>query len=130
MSVIPLPKILDYRGNLSFLEGNNQIPFTIKRVHWLYDVPGGEIRGGLAYKTTEEFAIALSGSIDISVDDGERVERVTLNRSYMGLYIPKGLWRFIDNVSTNAVVLIVASTLYDPDDAIRDYTAFLSFRGL
>lgn len=120
-----LPKFLDERGNLSYLENCEQIPFNIKRVHWIYDVPGGEARGGLAYKETEEFIIALSGSFDVHLDDGQRKECYSLNRSYNGVYIPKGMWRAIDNFSTNAVALIVASTLYDPDDAIRDYQDFL-----
>lgn len=124
---IQLPKFLDERGNLSFLENESQIPFEIRRVHWLYDVPGGETRGGLAYKETEEFIIALSGSFDVHVDDGQRKECYPLNRSYNGVYIPKGLWRSIDNFSTNAVALIVASTLYDPKDAIRDYQDFLQW---
>lgn len=124
---IQLPKFLDERGNLSFLENESQIPFEIRRVHWLYDVPGGETRGGLAYKETEEFIIALSGSFDVHVDDGQRKECYPLNRSYNGVYIPKGLWRSIDNFSTNAVALIAASTLYDPDDAIRDYQDFLQW---
>ena len=129
-TIFNLPKYLDERGNLSFLENGAQIPFEVKRVHWIYDVPGGETRGGLAYKETEEFIIALSGSFDVTVDDGMNSVRYSLNRSNMGLYIPKGLWRVIDNVSTNAVALIVASTLYDPSDAIRDYSEFLRFRGL
>lgn len=128
--LIQLPKFPDERGNLSFLENNEQIPFIIKRVHWIYDVPGGETRGGLAYKETEEFIIALSGSFDVTIDHGDRMEEFSLNRSYMGLYIPKGLWRAIDNVSTNAVALIAASTLYDPADAIRDYSDYLRSRGL
>ena len=126
--LIQLPKFLDERGNLSFLENGSPIPFVIRRVHWLYDVPGGERRGGLAYKVTEEFIIALSGSFDIHVDDGSEQVSISLNRSYMGVYIPKGMWRSIDNFSTNAVALIVASTLYDPDDAIRDYPEFLKSR--
>ena len=128
--IIQLPKFPDNRGNLSFLENSEQIPFIIRRVHWIYDVPGGETRGGLAYKETEEFIIALSGSFDVLVDHGDKIEKFSLNRSYMGLYIPKGLWRSIDNVSTNAVALIVASTLYDPTDAVRDYHDFLRSRGL
>lgn len=126
--VISLPKFLDERGNLSFLENGSPIPFEIQRVHWLYDVPGGERRGGLAYKETEEFIIALSGSFDVHVDDGATQECIGLNRSYMGIYIPKGKWRAIDNFSTNAVALIVASTLYDPNDAIRDYQEFIEWR--
>lgn len=123
--IIQLPKFLDERGNLSFLENENQIPFTINRVHWIYDVPGGEGRGGLAYKETEEFIIAMSGSFDVVVDEGQGPRVFSLNRSYMGLYIPKGAWRAIENFSTNSVALIVASTHYYPQDAIRDYDEFL-----
>jgi len=123
-----LPKFLDERGNLSFLENLHQIPFEIKRVHWIYDVPGGETRGGLAYRETIEFVIAMSGSFDVIVDDGRQREVIQLNRSYHGLLIPKGYWREINNFSTNSVALIVASTLYDPDDAVRDYAEFLKIR--
>lgn len=125
--LIHLPKLLDERGNLSFLEGENHILFVIKRVHWIYDVPGGESRGELAYKETEEFIIALSGSFDVIVDDGSNKYKFSLNRSYYGVYVPKGCWRGIDNFSTNSVALIAASTLYDPDDSIRDYGEFLKY---
>lgn len=118
--VIVLPKFLDDRGNLSFLENDKQIPFEIKRVHWIYDVPGGESRGGVAYKTTEEFIVAMSGSFDVVVSDGEHVWKFTLNRSYKGVYIPAGLWRSIENYSSNSVAVIAASTYYDPSDAVRD----------
>lgn len=127
MQIITLPKLLDERGNLSFFENGSQLPFDIKRVHWIYDVPGGETRGGLAYKETEEFIVAMSGSFDVSVDDGYKVEKFSLNRSYMGLYIPKGTWRSIDNFSTNSVAVIAASTHYNPTDAIRDYSDFKSY---
>ena len=127
MQIITLPKLLDERGNLSFFENGRQLPFDIKRVHWIYDVPGGETRGGLAYKETEEFIVAMSGSFDVSVDDGYKVEKFSLNRSYMGLYIPKGTWRSIDNFSTNSVAVIAASTHYNPTDAIRDYSDFKSY---
>ncbi len=129
-NIVSLPKFLDERGNLSFLENGSHIPFKIERVHWLYDVPGGEIRGGLAYKETEEFIIALSGSFDIILDDGTETVTYPLNRSYNGVYVPRGAWRTIDNFSTNSVALIVASTLYDPADAIRDYQEFKHWRGL
>ena len=122
--LVSLPKFLDERGNLSFLENDTHIPFEIKRVHWLYDVPGGETRGGLAYKATEEFIIALSGSFDVIVDDGSGKTTISLNRSYNGVYIPGGVWRTIDNFSTNSVALIVAS------DAIRDFQEFKQWRGL
>jgi len=128
IQLINLPKFLDERGNLSFLENNNQIPFEIKRVHWIYDVPGGEVRGGLAYKETEELIVALSGSFDVIVDLGSQKESYSLNRSYNALLIPKGAWREINNFSTNSVALIVASTAYDPDDSIRDYDEFLKYK--
>ncbi len=125
VKVIHLPKFLDERGNLSFLENDKQIPFIIKRVHWIYDVPGGEKRGGLAYKETEELIIALSGSFDVIVNEGIKEMSFNLNRSYNGLLIPKGAWREINNFSTNSVALIIASTLYDSNDAIRDFEEFL-----
>lgn len=131
--IIQLPKFLDDRGNLSFLENEAQIPFAIKRVHWIYDVPGGETRGGVAYRETEEFIIAMSGSFDVIVDDGVQQYKFSLNRSYMGVYVPKGMWRAIDNFSTNSIAVIAASTAYDPQDAIRDFETFkvesLKFRG-
>ncbi len=122
--IIQLPKFLDERGNLSFFENDNQLPFAIQRVHWIYDVPGGEERGGLAYKETEEFIVAMSGSFDVLVDDGKQQYHFSLNRSYMGVYVPAGTWRTITNYSTNAVAVIAASTHYDPNDAIRDYDEF------
>lgn len=125
--IIHLPKILDERGNLSFFENRLQLPFVIQRVHWIYDVPGGEERGGVAYRTTEEFIVAMSGSFDVVVDDGQQLFRYSLNRSYMGVYIPKGTWRSIENFSTNAVAVIAASTMYDPDDAIRSYDEFKAY---
>ena len=128
LRVIDLPKFLDERGNLSFLENNNQIPFEIKRVHWIYDVPGGEVRGGLAYKETHELIIALSGSFDVVVDDGKHKTSHNLNRSYNAVLISKGTWREINNFSTNSVALIVASTIYDPNDSIRDYYEFLKYK--
>ena len=128
VKIIELPKFLDARGNLSFAEQNNHIPFEIKRTYWIYDVPGGESRGGHAFKETEEFIIALSGSFDVVVDDGNSKKRFTLNRSYYGMYIPKGLWREIDNFSTNSLALEFASTSYDPNDYIRDYNHFCSLK--
>lgn len=124
-SIIHLPKILDQRGNLSFFENDAQLPFAIQRVHWIYDVPGGEERGGVAYKATEEFIVAMSGSFDVVVDDGTQQYRFSLNRSYMGVYIPKGMWRSIENFSTNSVAVIAASTMYDPQDTIRNYEEFI-----
>ena len=125
--LISLPRFLDERGNLSFFGNGNQIPFDIKRVHWIFDVPGGEERGGLAYKETEEFIVAVSGSFDVVVDDGVHRETIRLNRSYQGVYVPRGYWRAVENFSTNAVALIAASTFYDPDDSIRDYDQFLQY---
>lgn len=124
--IIQLPKILDDRGNLSFLENQAQIPFDIKRVHWIYDVPGGEERGGIAYRETEEFIVAMSGSFDVVVRDAEHEWKFSLNRSYMGVYVPKGMWRAIDNFSTNSVAVIAASTHYDPADGIRDFEEFVA----
>lgn len=125
--LLSLPRFLDERGNLSFFEDRSQIPFAIKRMHWIYDVPGGETRGGLAYKNTEEFVVAMSGSFDVMVDDGKMRRIFSLNRSYNGLYVPKGTWRSIDNFSTNSIAVIAASTHYDPEDAIRDYNDFAVF---
>lgn len=125
--LIKLPKFLDDRGNLSFFENGAQIPFAIKRVHWIYDVPGGEVRGGLAYKEAEEFIVAMSGSFDVLVDDGVYQYKFTLNRSYMGVYVPAGTWRSIENYSTNSIAVIAASTHYNLEDAIRDYDEFLHY---
>ena len=118
--LIQLPKFLDDRGNLSFFENDNQIPFTIRRVHWIYDVPGGEERGGVAYRTTEEFIVAMSGSFDVVVSDGTQEWKFPLNRSYKGVYIPAGYWRSVENFSTNSVAVIAASTFFDPADAVRE----------
>lgn len=128
IKIIELPKFLDARGNLSFAQNNTHIPFGIKRTYWLYDVPGGESRGGHAYRETEEFVIALSGSFDVIVDDGKEKKTFHLNRSYYGLYIPKGMWREMDNFSTNSLALEFASTKYDPADYIRDYDEFLKLK--
>lgn len=125
--IIELPKFLDERGNLSFAENNNQIPFTIKRTYWLYDVPGGVNRGGHAEKNNEELIIAMSGSFDIMVNDGMETQTFTLNRSYYGLYIPKGYWREIKNFSTNAIALEFGSIPYDENDYLRDYDEFLAY---
>lgn len=125
--IIELPKFLDERGNLSFAENFAQIPFEIKRTYWLYDVPGGVERGGHAEMRNEELVIALSGAFEIVVDDGCRRKSFVLNRSYFGLYIPKGLWREIREFSTNAVALEFGSIPYDVNDYIRDYETFLAF---
>lgn len=126
--IIDLPKFLDVRGNLSFVEQNNHIPFEIKRTYWLYDVPGGEARGGHAYISNEEFIVALSGSFDVVVDDGNEKKVFQMNRSYYGLYIPKGMWREINNFSSNSFALEFGSAEYNEDDYIRDYDTFLKLK--
>lgn len=125
--LIELPKFLDARGNLSFAENLKQVPFEIKRTYWLYDVPGGISRGGHGEKENEELVIALSGSFEIYVDDGKESKTFTLNRSYYGLYIPKGLWREIKEFSTNALALEFGSIKYDVNDYIRDYSEFKEY---
>ena len=125
--IVNLPKLLDARGNLSFAEQFAQMPFEIRRVYWLYDVPGGVNRGGHAEINNEELVIALSGSFEILINDGEHTCTFTLNRSYYGLYIPKGVWREIREFSTNAVALEFGSIPYSEDDYIRDYDAFCEF---
>ena len=126
--IIELPKFLDARGNLSFAEQNNHLPFEIKRTYWIYDVPGGEDRGGHAFRQNQEVVIALSGAFDVVVDDGERKKIFTLNRSYYGLYIPAGLWRTMENFSTNSLALEFGSQHYDEDDYIREYGDFLKLK--
>jgi len=126
--IIQLPKILDKRGNLSFFENDNQIPFAIRRSYWIYDVPGGEARGGHAYRENEEFIVALSGSFDIVLDDGSKRKVYSLNRSYYGLYVPKMYWREMNNFSTNSLALIVSNTEYNENDYIRDYNNFCVLR--
>lgn len=127
--IIELPKILDRRGNLSVIEEMKQIPFKIERTYWIYDVPGGEKRGGHAYYKNEEFIVALSGSFDVILDNGKEIQRYSLNRSYYGLYVPKGWWRQMENFSTNSVALLLASTEYDKDDYIYDYEQFKTIMG-
>lgn len=122
--LINLTKILDARGNLSVIEECKDIPFKIKRTYWIYDVPGGEVRGGHAYRENQEFIVALSGSFDVVVDDGKERKVFQLNRSYYGLYIPNGLWREMENFSTNSLALELASTEYNVSDYIRDYSEF------
>jgi len=126
--IIELPKFLDARGNLSFVEQNNHIPFEIKRTYWIYDVPGGEDRGGHAFRENQEVVIALSGAFDVVVDDGEDKKTFTLNRSYYGLYIPKGLWRTMENFSTNSFALEFGSVVYSAEDYIREYDEFLKLK--
>lgn len=123
-ALIKLPKFLDPRGNLSFVEEDAQIPFRIRRVYWIYDVPGGEHRGGHAFRETREIIIALSGSFDVVLHNGEKEYRFTLNRSYYGVYIPDMIWRTLENFSTNSLALIVASTEYSERDYIRDFSSF------
>lgn len=125
VQIINLPKILDKRGNLSFAENMSQIPFEIRRSYWIYDVPGGTERGGHAYKENVECVIALSGSVDVLLDDGSSVEKISLSRSYYGLLIPKMTWRTMINFSTNSLVLVLSSTDYDPGDYLQDYQEFL-----
>lgn len=122
--IINLPKILDRRGNLSFIESENNIPFKIERCHWIYDVPGGEKRGGHAYKENQEFIVALSGSFDVIVNDGKEEKVYHLNRSYNGLYIPAMNWRTMENFSTNSLALVISSAKYDAEDYIRDFSTF------
>src|SRR6185312_8352604 len=123
--IYDLPKIPDPRGNLSFIEEFNHIPFKIERAYWIYDVPGGEARGGHAYKTNREFIIALSGSFDVILHDGAEEKRYSLNRSYYGLFVPEMIWMSIENFSTNSLALILSSTVYDELDYIRDLDFFL-----
>ncbi len=125
IELISLPKILDPRGNLSFIEEEQHIPFKIERVYWIYDVPGGEIRGGHAFIKQQEFIVALSGSFDIEVADGKTKKHFTLNRSYYGIYLPSRFWRQMMNFSTNSVALILSSTAFSEDDYIRDFNKFL-----
>jgi dTDP-4-dehydrorhamnose 3,5-epimerase-like enzyme len=122
--IINLPKIIDKRGNLSFFEKENQLPFEIARTYWLYDVPGGETRGSHAFKEQQEFIIALSGSFDVVLHDGVSEQKFSLNRSYYGLYIPKMYWRRLENFSTNSLALIVSDKLFDENDYIRDFVEF------
>jgi hypothetical protein len=122
--VVSLPKIVDPRGNLTPIEGGQHIPFRIRRVYWIYDVPGGEVRGGHAYRELDEVVVSLSGSFDFAVDDGRRRKIVTLNRAFQGLYVPRLIWRSVENFSTNAACLILASLAYDPADYIRDYETY------
>jgi hypothetical protein len=122
--IIVLPKIVDPRGNLSFFENSNQIPFEIKRSYWIYDVPGGEIRGGHAFKEQNEFIVALSGAFDVIIHNGEKEERFHLNRSNYGLFVPRMMWRTMDNFSTNSLALVVSDKLFTSDDYIRDFNDF------
>ena len=122
--MVQLPRITDPRGNLTFVEGQNHIPFDIARVYTIYNVPGGERRGGHAYRTLEEVVISLSGSFDVVLSDGRETQRVSLARAYYGLYIPQRVWRHMENFSTNGVALVLASQHYDESDYYRDYEIF------
>lgn len=123
--IIELPKYTDPRGNLSVIEELKDIPFKIERTYWIYDVPGGETRGGHAFKENEEFIIALSGSFDVVLRDGKEKQTFKLNRSYYGLYVPKGWWREMENFSTNSLALVLSSTKYHANDYIRNFEEFL-----
>lgn len=126
--LIQLPKILDERGNLSFIEKGNDVDFDFKRIYWIYDVPGGEIRGGHAFREQEEIIVALSGSFDVVLHNGIMECRYSLNRSFMGLYVPKMYWRSMQNFSTNAVAMVLASTFYEKSDYIRDFEIYLKLK--
>lgn len=126
IQLINLPKIEDPRGNLSFVEEESHVPFKIERTYWIYDVPGGQIRGGHAFKKQRELIIALSGSFDVKVDDGKQQKIYSLNRSYYGLYIPAGIWRQMENFSTNSLAIVLSSSTYSEGDYIRDYNEFLN----
>lgn len=125
---IQLPKFLDERGNLSVIEEYKDFPFKVERTYWIYDVPGGEHRGGHAYKENQEFIVALSGSFDVILDDGQKKQTFHLNRSYYGLYVPQGIWREMENFSTNSLALVLSSIKYDVNDYIRDYEEFKALK--
>ena len=128
--IIDLPKISDPRGNLTFIEGRSQIPFDIQRVYYLYDVPGGSERGGHAHKALHQLIIAMAGSFDVVLDDGVEKKRIHLNRSYNGLYVCPMIWRELDNFSSGAVCMVLASNKYDEDDYYRDYSQYLVAQGI
>ena len=128
--ILNLPKIEDPRGNLSIIEEEKHIPFKIERTYWIYDVPGGQTRGGHAFKNQLEFIVALSGSFDVVIDDGINKQTYSLNRSYYGLYIPDGLWRQMENFSTNSLAMVISSTKFSEDDYIREYPDFLKYKGI
>ena len=126
--LMQLPKIPDVRGNLTYVQGGMHIPFAIKRIYWIYDVPGGEVRGGHAYRELQEIVIALSGSFDVQLSDGSKRRTISLNRSYTGIHIPGMIWRQLGNFSTNAVGLVLASAPYDESDYIRRFDEFKRLR--
>lgn len=124
--IIDLPRIEDPRGNLTFIESDNHIPFDIRRVYYTYDVPGGSERGSHAHKQLQQLIVAMSGSFDVVLDDGQQQKRFHLNRSYYGLYVPSMMWRTIDNFSSGSVCMVLASELYDENDYFRDYAEFMA----
>lgn len=126
IQLLDFPKVLDERGNLSFVQNSDQIPFDIERIYLIYDVPGGAIRGGHAYRQNQEVIIAISGSFDVVVNDGQSEVKYSLNRSYYGLYVPNGLWRQLENFSTNSLCLIIASQPYEETDYVRDFNEYKS----
>lgn len=126
--IIDLPKICDPRGNLTFVEGGAQVPFEIRRAYWIYDVPGGESRGSHAHISSHSLIVAASGSFDVELDDGQKVSRFSLNRSYMGLYVPPGYWRTLDNFSSGSVCMVLTSTDFSEADYVRDYDLFLKMK--
>jgi dTDP-4-dehydrorhamnose 3,5-epimerase-like enzyme len=128
VKIINLPKFEDPRGNLSFIEEYKHIPFKIERTYWIYDVPGGQVRGGHAFREQQEFIVALSGSFDVVIDDGKIKNTFSLNRSYYGLFIPRGIWRQMKNFSTNSLAMVMSSTHYNQDDYILDYRTYLEYR--
>lgn len=128
--IIELPKIQDPRGNLSFFEYPSQLPFEIKRTYWIYDVPGGEVRGEHAFKAQNEFIVALSGSFDVFLFDGTKEVKFSLNRSYYGLYVPNMIWRRMENFSTNSLALIVSDREYNESDYIRDFENFKQLKNV
>ena len=128
--IINLPKILDKRGNLSFFEHLHPLPFEMQRTYWIYDVPGGEIRGSHAFKEQQEFIIALSGSFDVVLNDGKTETKYSVNRSYYGLYVPNEYWRTLENFSTNSLALIISDKEYDEKDYIRDFDEFKTFKNV
>ena len=128
--IIDFPKIEDPRGNLSFIQAPEQLPFALQRAYWIYDVPGGKKRWGHAFHAQEEVIVALSGSFDVVLSDGNDERRYHLSRSYYGLYVPPMTWRYIDNFSTNSLAYVLSSTLYDEADYIRDYDEFLKYKGV
>jgi len=130
VQLIELPKIFDSRGNLTFIESNAHIPFEIKRTYWIYDVPGGEIRGGHAFKKSHELIIALSGSFDVLLNNGKQERRYTLNRSYYGLYVPNMIWKSMENFSTNSLALVVSNIPFDQKDYIRNFDDFIQMKDI